>query len=143
MEDNIKVKPSWTARVLIYQGSTSLEEIMFDSYEADSESSARAIAVELGYGYLKTLGISDKAAGCSIIMVVPDIPIGSPRPDVRDAIRRSYSNRDPHRQPRTVPIVIPFKCPIVKLCHLQYTGVSVGNSFNIEHMPLPETEEET
>lgn len=127
-----KVKQSWSARVLIYDGSNSIEEVMFDSFPADNDANARAFAIEFGYGYLKTLDIKSSESGVRVISVASDKDT-SPNKHVDQYARGSRSNSSSgHRSHE--PWRATFKCPIVKMCDVRFETFKVDNAFNVKRM---------
>lgn len=135
MSDTVQqAEKSWSARVAICEGKNVVEEVMFDSYPAKTEGTARAIAVELGYGYLKTLSLDASISGVTIIMVSPDEPakegIFRPfRPD-NSQHRAAHGMNSSNGGYRQTPLYKPFTCPIVSLCAIKYNTSKDGGSFN-------------
>lgn len=128
-------KKSWSARVLIYEDSAPLEEVMFDSFLADSETTARNLAVEFGYGYMKTLDLdSKKSTGVRVIAVAPDVMAGTGK-EFHAASPVTYGTSRPTTPAKSsshnwTGRRVPFSCPIVQLCKVKYATIKLGGSFN-------------
>jgi hypothetical protein len=132
-----KVKQdSFCARVLIYEGSESLEEIMFDDFPANDAGQARKLAVEYGYGYMRACDLTGARAGVRVISVAKVADGAGECLPVVVEVGSKPRNRVTHQ-----PIYKPFACPIVSMCSTRYSIHKMGDALNL--VPITTKDKET